>query len=87
MALIQHSPLHGQYVTSVIYEAKRNQNITLKSYKKRRRPIWDLNPWPSDQKSDALPTELTGQLLNSSTVRKASITWTVAKRDFFLKQK
>ena len=48
MALIQHSPLHGQYDTSVIYEAKRNQNITLKSYKKGRRPIWDLNPWPSD---------------------------------------
>ena len=49
MALIQHSPLRGLYDTSsVIYEPKRNQNITLKSYEKRRRPIWDLNPWPSD---------------------------------------
>ena len=73
MALIQHSPLHGQYVTSVIYEAKRNQNITLKSYKKRRLPIWDLNPWPSDQKSDALPTELTRRLVNSFAVMKMSI--------------
>ena len=44
MALIQYSPLRGPYYTSVIYEAKRNQNITLKSYKKGRRPIWDLNP-------------------------------------------
>ena len=45
MALRQHSPLRVSHDTSsVIYEAKRNQNITLKSYKKRRRPIWDLNP-------------------------------------------
>ena len=43
MALIQYSPLRVSHDTSVIYEAKRNQNITLKSYKKRRRPIWDLN--------------------------------------------
>ena len=28
-----------------------------------RRPIRDLNPWPSDKKSDALPTELTGLIL------------------------
>ena len=45
MALIQHSPLRGLYDTSsVIYEPKTNQNITLKSYEKRRRPTWDLNP-------------------------------------------
>ena len=27
MALIQYSPLRGPYYTSVIYEAKRNQNL------------------------------------------------------------
>ena len=35
MALIQHSPLHGQYVTSVIYEPKTNQNMTLKKVIKK----------------------------------------------------
>ena len=44
MALIQYSSLRVAHVTSVICEPKRNQNMTLKSYKKGRRPIWDLNP-------------------------------------------
>ena len=57
MALIQHSPLRVAHDTSVIYEPKRNQNITVKSYKK----------------SDALATELTGWLINSFAVMKMSI--------------
>ena len=35
MALIQYSSLRVAHVTSVIYEPKRNQNITLKKVIKR----------------------------------------------------
>ena len=47
MALRQHSPLRVSHDTSVIYEAKRNQNMTLKKVIKRevaRYGTWTHDP-------------------------------------------
>ena len=33
-----------------------------KAWKKKFRPVWDLNPWTLQYRCSALPTELTSQL-------------------------
>ena len=44
MALRQHSPLRVSHDTSVTYEAKRNQNMTLKKVIKKKSPDMGLEP-------------------------------------------
>ena len=61
------SKLHSHSVKN-INQIMKSQLLTLNYLAKKERPRWDLNPQPSDPKSDALSITPLGLILTTCTL-------------------